>query len=173
MSITQTMDPVLDFRYADLKDVDPNFTLLDGPEFYNFRITKAELKSYVVKAESAAVRDGKATAGDEGHYINFALTVVEHPKFTGRKIFETIFPSDFSLKILKRIEQATGVEQTASMENWLVQLTTIQPTIKVLVEQVPDLMKGQPNPKTQKPDGSPGNKNQVSWKSGVQPGDVQ
>lgn len=167
------MDPVLDFRYAELRDVDPNFTLLDGPEFYNFRITKAELKSYQVKAESAAVRDGKANAGDDASFINFTLTVVEHPKFTGRKIFEAIFPSDFSLKILKRIEQATGVEQTASMEDWLAQLTSIQPTVKVLVEQVPDLIKGVANPKNTKPDGSPGNKNQVSWKSGVQPGDVQ
>lgn len=167
------MEPALDFRYVDLKDVDPNFTLLDT-EFYNLRITKAEIKTYVVKADSAAVRNGKAAPGDEGRYINFALTVVDHPKFTGRKIFETLFPSEFAFKCLKRIEEATGIPQVSSMEDWLATLSTTQPTVKLQVEQIPDLMKdGSPNPKNVKSDGSAGNKNQVNWRSGVQPGDVQ
>jgi hypothetical protein len=166
------MDPSLDFRYVDLKDVDPNFTLLD-PEYYNLRITKAELRTYNVKADSAAVIAGKATVGEERAFINFAFTVVGHDKFTGRKLFESLFPSEFSFKCLKRIEEATGVQQKSSLEDWLAELTQIQPVIKLNVEKVPDVIKGIPNPKTVRPDGTPGDKNQVAWKSGVAVSDIQ
>jgi hypothetical protein len=163
----------LDFRYIDLKDIDPNFTLLD-PEFYNLRITKAEIKTYLIKDGSAAVRKGTANVGDEGTYLNFAFTVVDHQKFTGRKHWESLFPSDFSFKCLKRIEEATGVQQTGSMEDWLSQLTAIGPTVKLKVDKVPDVNRdGTPNQKTMKADGTPGEKNVVDWKAGVAPGDSQ
>lgn len=147
--------------------------MLDS-EFYNLRITKAEFKTYLIKAGSAAVRNGTANVGDEATYINLAFTVVDHQKFTGRKHWEPIFPSDFSLKCLKRVEEATGVQQTGSMEDWLSQLTAIGPTVKLKVDKVPDVMRdGTPNPKTVKSDGTAAEKNVVDWKAGVAPGDSQ
>jgi hypothetical protein len=163
-------EPQFAFRYADLKDVDPNFTLLDGPEVYSFRITKAELTSYTAKTTNK-----NQTAGDEVDYVKLTLTVTNHPKFSGRKLWEPLFPGDFSLKTLKRIEEATGIVQTGSMESWLAEVSQIQPTIKAQVDQVPDLMKEPgtgnmiPNPKTVKSDGTAGLKNVVNWRSGVQP----
>lgn len=155
----------MDFEYADLKHVDPNFTLLDGPEVYAFRITKAEIAKYVAKKTTE-----RQTAGQEVSYIKLTLTVTDHNKFTGRKIWEPLFYSEFSLKILKRIEQATGVEQTGSMTDWLTELSNIQPVIRLQVDQVPDVdREGNPNPKNVKPDGTPGLKNVVNWKAGVQP----
>ena len=165
------MEPATDFRYVDLKDVDPNFTLLD-PEVYNLRITKVEIKTYEIKAGSAAVTSGRANPGDEGQFINFNFTVVGHSKFTGRKIFDSLFPSDFTLKCLKRLEEATGIPQNVAMEEWFAKLSSEQPVVKLQVERVPDLIKGLPNPKTAKSDGTPGDVNKIAWKSGVQSGDV-
>lgn len=161
----------MDFRYVDLKDIDPNFTLLD-PEFYNLRITKAELQGYEVKAGSAAALRGEPV-GTQKAFVKIAFTVVDHQKFTGRKIWESLFPSDFSFKCLKRIEEATGVPFT-DMEGWLVELTNTAPVVKLKVDKVQDVMRdGTPNQKTMKSDGTPGDKNQVDWRAGVQQGDVQ
>ena len=160
------MEPTMDFRYVDLKDIDPNFTLLDGPEFYNLRITKAEFSSYTAKKETKTQQ-----VGDEVTTVKLALTVVDHPKFTGRKLWETLYPGEFSFKVCRRIEDATGVQQTGSLEDWLKELSNVQPVIKVQVDQIPDTIGNppQPNPKTVKPDGTPGLKNIVAWRAGVQP----
>jgi hypothetical protein len=160
------MEQTMGFEYVDLKDVDPNFTLLDGPEVYSLRITKAEMPTYIAKTTTK-----NQTAGDEVKYIKFTFTVVNHNKFTGRKHWEPLFgANDFNLKTLKRIEEATGVEQTGSLESWLGQLSAIQPVVKLQIDQVPDVNRdGTPNPQNCKPDGSPKNKNVVNWRAGVQP----
>jgi hypothetical protein len=157
------MDTV-DFRYVDLKDVDPNFTLLD-PEMYDLRITKAELVTYVSKHDTKTLK-----TGEEGTYFKFAFTVVDHPKFTGRKIWETLFPSEFSLKILRRIADNTGISQSGSLEDWCKEVTQISPTVKLMVDKVPDTIgkDGVPNPRTQKADGTASDKNVINWRAGVQ-----
>ena len=164
--ISTVMEQTMGFEYVDLKDVDPNFTLLYGPEVYSLRITKAEMPTYIAKKTTK-----NQTAGDEVKYIKFTFTVVDHPKFTGRKHWEPLFgASDFNLKNLKRIEEATGVEQTGSMVDWLGQLTTIQPVIKLQIDKVPDVnFDGSINPNNLKSDGvTPKDKNVVNWKAGVQ-----
>jgi hypothetical protein len=162
------MEPQNSFRYTDLKDVDPNFTLLDGPEVYALRITKAEFKTYIAKTTTKT-----QTAGEEVEYIQLTFTVANHPKFTGRKHWESFFgaaPDSFSLKCLKRIEEATGVAQTGSMEDWLKELSNIQPIVRLQIDRVPDVNRdGTPNERTKKADGTPGEKNVVNWKAGVQP----
>lgn len=159
------MEPQFDFRHLDLKDIDPNFTLLDGPEVYSLRISKAELATYIAKTTTK-----NQTAGDEVAYVKLTLNVVDHPKFTGRKLWEPLFPGDFSFKTLKRIEEATGIPQTGSMEAWLLELSAVQPIVKLQVDQVPDVNRdGTPNDRTKKSDGTPGMKNVVNWRAGVQP----
>lgn len=162
------MEPVLDFRYVDLKDIDPNFTMLD-PEWYDLRISKAELATYEAKKDTKTHK-----MGDTCTRIDLAFTVVDHPKFTGRKIWERLFPNDFSFKVLRRIADNTGIQQTGDLEQWLKELATVGPTIRLYVEKVPDVnFDGTLNPKTAKVDPvtgeqTPGEKNQVAWKMGVQ-----
>jgi hypothetical protein len=155
-----TTTGVEDFRYINLRDVDPNFTLLDGPEFYNLRITKAEFASYTAKKETKSQQ-----VGDQVTYTKLTFVVVGHPKFTGRKIWSRIFPGDFGYKVMRRIADATGIEPT-DVENFVGQLNSITPVVKLSVVQVPDNFH-------LKPDGTPGLQNEVDWKSGVQPADVQ
>ena len=153
------MEAVQDWNNVNIQDIDPNFTLLDGPEVYTLRITKGEKKSYIAKKTTATQE-----AGQEVPFVQLTLTVVDHPNFTGRKLWEPLFPGDFGFKTARRIGEATGVMQTGDTDAWLAELTNVQPTIKVLVEQVPDVFKSQQT-------GKPENKNQVHWKAGVQPGD--
>lgn len=156
------------FKYVNLSEIDPNFTPVDEA-FYNLRVTKAELRSYVSTKDTKTLK-----TGDTGEYVNFRFTITGHEKFSGRTLFESLFPNEFTFKVLRRVQDATGVQQTGSLEDWLKELTSISPTIKVKITKVPDVYRdGTANPKTAKPDGTPSDKNVVDWKAGVQPGDAQ
>jgi hypothetical protein len=149
----------LSFEYVNLNDVDPSFQPLDA-EVYDLRITKAELKPY---------KDRKTD--EEKKRIAFTFVVTDHPKFSGRKLWESFFPNNFAFGTLRRIMDATGITQTGSLEDWLTELSTVQPTIRVKVDIEEDVYRdGTPNPKTVKADGTAALKNVIAWKSGVQPG---
>ena len=150
------MEAVQDWNNVNIQDIDPNFTLLE-PEVYSLRITKGEKKSYIAKKTTATQE-----AGQEVPFVQLTLTVVDHPNFTGRKLWEPLFPGDFGFKTARRIGEATGVMQTGDTDAWLAELTSVQPVIKVLVEQVPDAFKSAQT-------GKPEFKNQVNFKAGVQP----
>lgn len=160
------MEAPLDFRYVDLKDVDPNFTLLD-PEVYNLRIVKAAVEEYVSQKDTKSLK-----MGETGTRFKMTFSVTDHPKFTGRRIWHTFWPNDFDLKNLRRISDATGVPQTGSLADWGAELTQVQPTVKLLVSKVPDVnFSGVPNPQNTKEDGTPGERNEITFKAGVQSGD--
>lgn len=149
----------------NLHDIDPSFTLLEGPEVYSLRIMKVEEPSYVAKKTTKTQVEGETVK-----YVKFTFTVTDHPKFTGRKHWESLFYSNFSLQILRRIMDATGVSQTGTLQDWFAELNQIQPVIKLEINQVPDVNRdGTPNPNTVKEDGTPRNKNVVNWRAGVQP----
>lgn len=165
-------EPANDFRYTDLNDVDPNFSLLE-PEVYTLRISKAELLTF--KAKTAQPAKG-INVGDEGTYIKFTFIVTNHPKSAGQRHWETFFSSPFALRNLRRIADASGVPQAGSMENWLSSLSTIQPSIKLKIDKVDDVVRVKnasgeydevPNPRTVNSDGTPSKKNTVDWRAGV------
>lgn len=155
------------FKYVNLSEIDPNFTPVD-PGFYNLRVAKAELRTYIRQ------KDGKSgVAGTEGEFVNFRFTITGHDRFSGRTLFESLFPSEFTFKILRRIQDNSGVQQTGSLEDWLKELNAVQPVIKLMVDLIPDVYgNGTANPKTVKPDGTPSMKNAVNWRGGVSQGDV-
>lgn len=167
---------VTDFRYLNLNEVDPNFELLD-PEVYTLRIAKAEFRTYLAKTANPAKG---VNVGDEGAYINFTFRVMDHPKFSGRPHYESLFSSNFNAKVLRRIADATGIPQSGTMQDWLTELSATGPAIKVKVDKVDDVVTKKnpqtgeyetfPNPKTVNPDGTPKQKNAIDWKAGVQPG---
>ena len=145
------------FSHADLKVVDPNFSVLPGGT-YNLRFTKAEVVPY----------------GDlkDKERISLALTVTGDPEYSGRRLFESFFENDYSLKALKRIEGACGIPQDTGepLASWLDRLVSEGAEVKVPVLMEDDVIKDKstgnmvPNSRTMRPDGSAAPKNRVDWK---------
>ena len=120
------MSEVLGFDYVDLNEVDPNFTAMPE-DMYTLRILKAEKIDFQYKTG--------AKIGQDGERISLQLAVVEHPELSGRRLFESLFPSNFVYRVLRRIADATGVQQEpgSPLTTWLGTLSELQPTFKVKV----------------------------------------
>jgi hypothetical protein len=162
----QNFTAASEFDYVRLQDIDPSFQALEE-DVYNLRILKAEAITYTAKKDTKT-----AKSGDEAVRYSLQFAVQGHPKYSGRRIFETLFPNDFTWKVFRRIMDATGIPQgDLTISDWLVALTQTQPAVRLKVEATPDVLRdGTPNPKNVRPDGSPGLKNVIAWKAGVQPG---
>jgi hypothetical protein len=155
-------ETVNSFQYVHLDQVDPSFTMIDEG-FYNLKLITAETREY----------DKTASGGKKGEFIKLGFAVQDHTKFTGRRVYpQPLFPSEFSFRVLRRIQDATGVQQNGDTNSWLAKLQAIGPVMKLKVTVVPDAnFAGVPNPKTVKPDGSPSDRNDIDWKAGIQPGE--
>lgn len=118
---------VTSFDYTDLNEVDPNFQPIPAPEYYNLRIMKAERRTFTYKTG--------AKQGQDGDLISLTVAVVDHPEYSGRRLFGSLFPSNFSLRALRRIADATGIQQEpkAPIDTWLAALAENQPVVKVQV----------------------------------------
>lgn len=161
------IDEATSFQYVHLDQIDPSFTTIEEG-FYNLKIVSAELREYDVKPGTKAYTG----PGQKGHFINFGFAVTNSPKFAGRRVYATLFENGFDFKVMRRIQDATGVQQNGDTSAWLGKLGSIQPIVKLKVAVVPDVMRdGTPNPKTVKGDGTPGDKNVIEFKAGVQPED--
>lgn len=161
MSSATMEETVNSFQYVHLDQVDPNFTMIDE-DYYNLKLITAETRTY----------DKTATGGKAGEFIKLGFAVQDHPKFTGRRVYPSpLFPSEFSFRVMRHIQDATGVQQNGDTNAWLNKLQAIGPVLKLKVVIVPDAsFAGVPNPKTVKADGTPGDRNDINWKAGVQPG---
>jgi hypothetical protein len=154
------------FRYQHLAEIDPSFTPIDTG-FYNLKVVSAAYKTGVISR-------GK-NAGNPYASLNLGLAVVNDPKFTGRRLWPSFFLSNnFDMKQLRLIMDNTGVQQNEAgdLKEWGESLAKVGPVLKLKVIEVPDLnYDGTVNPKNAKADGSPGTKNVIDFKAGVQPGE--
>lgn len=116
------------FDYVQLSEVDPSQQVLP-PDVYTLKILKANLKSGIGKE-----------SGNPYQLTNLAMAVTNHPDFAGRRLYESFFPSDFSKKALRRIMDATGIQQepNQTFAEWLEALTAAQPEFRVKVNLVED-----------------------------------
>ena len=114
------------FEYVFLGDVDPTFKPIDAA-FYNLRVVKAEPKTFTYKK-------GK-NVGADGEMLKFQFAVVDDPNFSGRRVFSTLFMSDFTLRALRHLQDYSGVEQVAGepLKDWLKRLGEESATVKVFV----------------------------------------
>lgn len=147
-----------DYQYFNIMDVDPSFTPLEDG-VYELRINKLVGESYVPKSGK---REGEATIRIKGDFA-----VVNHNKFSGRRLFHTFWlHSGFDQKALRRIADRTGIGQDPSetFEAWLGKLTQSQPTFKVKVEVVPDMDYTTKTPKVDEITGKPVMTNAINWK---------
>lgn len=153
------------FEYVQLSEVDPNFADVE-PGVYNMKILAAEKVNGVTKA---GPNQGKAY-----ERISLQYAISGHEKFSGRRMFDSLFPNEYTFKILRRLSDNTGIAQEPGepIESWLKKLSTVQPTVKLFVDTVPDVsFSGVPNEKNLKSDGTPGNKTVINYKKGISPGD--
>lgn len=162
-TMTEALPAVQSWEYINVNDVDPNFTAIPD-DFYNLRIIQAELKTF----------DKTATGGTKGSLVKLGFAITNHPSLSGRRVYpDGMFLNDFNQKALRRISDATGVQQTGDFPAFLKKLAAVGPVVKLKVETVPDVnfKTGAPNPFNMKPDGSPGTKTIINYKAGVMPSD--
>jgi hypothetical protein len=156
------MEDVASFQHVHLDQIDPSFAPIEDG-YYNLKLLSAEYREF----------DKTATGGKAGEFIKFGFAIQDDPKFSGRRVWpQALFPNNFVFKVLRLIQDATGIAQNGDMKAWLVELGNIQPTLKLKVYTGPDVrFDGTPNPHTVKADGTPGDRTDIDWKAGVQPGD--
>lgn len=92
-----------EFDRVRLEDVDPNFSLIDEG-VYTLQLSSVAANTYERKSEGVPT-------GEKGVRYNLTFTVVDDEKFSGRRVRESFFPSDFFLKCVRRVADATGYPQ--------------------------------------------------------------
>lgn len=132
-----------EFDYVNLNEVDPNLRPLDEG-VYTLRITKAE------------IRKGVAKTGKNWARFNFKFQVIDHPSSSGRTFYDGLFANEFAFRMLRRLQDATGVtqEEGEPLSDWVARLETEQPEVRYLVKKVVY---------TNDNTGEQGEKNEVSW----------
>jgi len=141
------------FDYVNLAEIDPNQELLPA-NMYTLKILKAELKSGVSKATNEPYTNA-----------SFTFAVQDDPTYSGRRLWESFWPNSFGLKALRRIMDATGIQQAPGqpLEEWLKDLSIQQPTFKVPVKNEEDIDYKTKKPRSFGPDGvTPARKNSLN-----------
>ena len=107
-------------------DVDPSFSTIPA-DVYTLRINKMVPKTY----------EGKKDPSQSFQVVKGDFTVIDHPDYAGRRLFETFWLNHgWSTKALRRISDNTGIPQepgAGTFEAWLERLSTEQPSFKVPV----------------------------------------
>lgn len=157
MSTTNTVE---DFSYVNLQEIDPAYSTLPTA-VYTLQLQKASVKSFTYKNGDKA--------GQTGSFASFQFVVLDDPEFSGRKLFDSKFPSQGTLKDLRRLMDATGIVQEAGEDlgEWLGRVANESPKVKILVIQKEDLDKNG-NPKSLDFQGKPAKVNVLNWRE-VQP----
>ena len=116
------------FDYVDLNQIDPSFSVMPE-DMYTLRILKMEKLTFPRKVNGIPT-------GEDGQRIAVNLTVADHPSLSGRRIFESLWPNNFTFRVLRRLADNTGIAQNPGepLEAWLQKMTETQPTIKLKVE---------------------------------------
>ena len=124
------------FEHVQLQRVDPNFELIPAGT-YTFQVLKAAKVGYP--------KDNPVN-----EKVDFQVAIANDERFSGRRLFPTLFDDDKSLKIMRKIMDATGIlhEDGEPLEEWLTRLVTERAEFKAEVQVVPDMRKGVPNPNT-------------------------
>lgn len=159
----ETTNFVSTWDHVNLNDVDPSFASIDEG-YYNLRLTTAELRPFTYGPQH------ETRAGEKDELVSLSFTITGDQKFSGRRVFPSaLFPNGFGKTILRRLQDAAGISQDGDFKSWLKEMTTTGPVFKLYVYNKPDEIKGVPNPKNVKADGSAGDKPDIDWKKGIQP----
>ena len=127
------MDEQNSFEHLDLSSVDPNFEPIERG-LYNLRLMNIERKPYFYKEDDPKVLAGEVAAGEvKGDRIPYRVVIIDHPTLSGRSIRGTLWPRPATFKALRRLADATGIEQEGDFDSWLRALESAKPMVTCLV----------------------------------------
>lgn len=113
--MSTVMEPEVNFENVNLADIDPSASPVPVGGPYTFEVVSAGIKTFTFKKGDKA--------GQPGKYIKMDLVIVNDPKYSGRRQFESLFDSAVTLKQLRLLSDATGVSQgNGTLEQWLTDL---------------------------------------------------
>jgi hypothetical protein len=108
------------FEDMNLAEINPDLALVpDGP--YKFRVIEAGKKPFVYKDD---LPEKGIVKGDASTYVKFGFSIFDDPDQAGRRVYQTVFQDNQSVRGLRVLMDATGVPQTGSLDNWLTELVT-------------------------------------------------
>lgn len=147
---------VVDFEFVNLSEIDPSFNAIYPEGVYDLKVIKMEQVERIAKQGPNKGVARKA--------VNVQLAITNHESLNGRRLFETFYPSDFTLKIFRRLTDATGVHQSPGtpLTEWFGEMTQVQPEFKTKVQEVDDVDFTTGQVRTNS-DGTPVKKNKINW----------
>ena len=108
------------FADMNLATISPDLAPVPDGQ-YNFRVLEASINEFPYKQD---LPEKGVSAGDIGTYLKFGFVIFGDPEHAGRRIYQTIFPNNNVPRSLRILMDATGVPQTASLKEWLTDLST-------------------------------------------------
>jgi hypothetical protein len=139
------------FDYVSLAEIDPSQQPLPT-DVYELKIVKAAIERGVSK-----------TTNKPYECVSFGFAVTNSEKYSGRRVWERFFGGEFGLKAMRRIMDATGVPQVGTLEDWLKELATIQPTFKVTISEIDEVDRLTKQVVINPVTGKPQKTNKVNW----------
>ena len=96
-------EQVSTFEHVNLNEVDPASAPFVSAA-YTLQLMDVEKKAYVSGPDTK-------NPGVAGEYIQLVFAIAESPDFSGRRIYETMFPGNGTNKRLRRMADASGFSQ--------------------------------------------------------------
>ena len=130
-----TNEMTFGFEHVHLNEVDPTFDVVPD-DVYQLKFLKGEVLDFEYKPGN---KKG-IPAGTVGQRIKLSLMITNNDQFAGRRIWATLFPSNFTLKVLRRLSDRVGIPQEAGedLPAWLERMSEIQPEFRTKVEASKD-----------------------------------
>ena len=106
------------FQDMNLAEINPDLAPVpDG--LYKMRVVDAKIEPFSYKKDNP---EKNIRAGDESTYVKLGFVIFDDPDQAGRKLYQTIFQDVKAARSLRLLMDATGVQQTATLTEWLQDL---------------------------------------------------
>lgn len=119
----------VDFEYLNLAEVNPEIPPVPPGE-YNFRVVGAERNTFTYKKDNP---ERGIEAGQEASYVRLNLSIVDDPEQSGRRVSVSVFPGPQGARGLRLVQDATGVAQEGTLDEWLNALVVARATFAALL----------------------------------------
>lgn len=128
------MSTVTDFEYLNLAEVNPEIEEVPEGD-YTFSVVGAERKSFIYKQD---LPDKGVVKGASADYLKFSFAIINDPENGGRRIYQALFPDKRTPRFLRLIQDATGVIQNGTLDDWLKELVETRASFNAPVKQKVD-----------------------------------
>jgi hypothetical protein len=147
------------FEYVNLADIDPT----DKPVptgVYDLMVMKMALEKYSPKQGP--------NAGKEKERISAQIAITGDNPFAGRRLFHRFYLNTLSLRDLRKLAEATGMNLNQPVDALVADFTTIQPAFKCKVNcQQAMTFDKPPVPVVDPVSGKPVEENVIVWREAI------